>query len=223
MANGISQPFRKRLDDNQVRIKSFSITFYGKDKLQFYLKQMYASNHFDKKEMTEWENKPKATKDNFNKSKIYFEVLVRDYKVYEQNSSSTANKYNFVSANQATKADCSDKLCQYIAGFAQAAETQEDLAANIRDRTKALTDAMALQIKTISDQIAQPTKAMANKQNVSSGGGGGNGSGHGGGKDKGRAKRKIVQYTKPCNMGCYCLLHCFHQAGKNHTSATCQW
>ena len=81
MANGISQPFRKRLDDNQVRIKSFSITFSGKDKLQFYLKQMYASNHFDKKEMTEWENKPEATKDNFNKSKIYFEGLVWNYKV----------------------------------------------------------------------------------------------------------------------------------------------
>jgi hypothetical protein len=45
--------FGKRLDDNQVRIKRFGITISDKDKLQFYLKKINASNHFDKKEMTE--------------------------------------------------------------------------------------------------------------------------------------------------------------------------
>jgi hypothetical protein len=38
-----------RLDDNQVRIKRYGITISNKDKLQFYLKQMYSSNHFNKK------------------------------------------------------------------------------------------------------------------------------------------------------------------------------
>jgi hypothetical protein len=49
-----------------VRIERFGITISNEDKLQFYLKQMYASNHFDKKEMTEWENKPEAIKNDFN-------------------------------------------------------------------------------------------------------------------------------------------------------------
>jgi hypothetical protein len=81
--------FGKRLDNNQVRIKRFGITISNEDKLQFYLKQMYASNHFDKKEMTEWENKPEAIKHNFNYAKTYFEGLIRDYKVYEQYSGGT--------------------------------------------------------------------------------------------------------------------------------------
>ncbi len=71
---------------------------------------------------------------------------------------------------------------------------------------------MSAQIKAMADQIAQLTKAMANKENMpnsggngggsSNGGGGGGGSGSGGGggggglrdREKGRAQ---VQYTKP--------------------------
>ncbi len=179
--------FGKRLDDNQVHIKRFGITISDKDKLQFYHKQMYASNHFDKEEMTEWENKPEAIKNDFNNAKTYFEGLVRDYEVYEQNSGGTAGKYNFKSANQATKANCSNELSQYIAGIAQAAVKQEEQAANIHDSTKASTDAMAAQIKAMSDQIAPFTKAMANKENApnSSSSGGGSGSSGGRGRDKG--------------------------------------
>jgi hypothetical protein len=61
---------------------------------------MYASNHFDKKEMTEWENKNIAIKDDFDKAKLYFEGLVKDYKVYAQNSGGTAGKHNFDSVRR---------------------------------------------------------------------------------------------------------------------------
>ncbi len=218
--------FGKRLNDNQVSIERFGITISDEDKLQFYLEQMYASNHFDKKEMTMWENKPKAIKNDFNDAKTYFEGLVWDYEVYKQNSGGTAGKHNFESANQATKADCGNELCQYIAGIAQAAVKQEEHAANIRDSTKVSTDAMAAQIKTMFDQIAQLTKAMANKENApngssSGGGSGSSGSSGGRGRDKGQARYVAVQYTKPRNMGSFCSLHGFHPAGKNHTSATC--
>jgi hypothetical protein len=135
--------FGKRLDDNQVHIKCFGITISNEDKLQFYLEQIYASNHFDKKEMSEWENKPEAIKNNFNNTKTYFEGLIRDYKVYKQNSGGSAGKHNFKSANQATKANCGNELCQYIVGIAQAAVKPEEQATNIRDSTKASTDAMA--------------------------------------------------------------------------------
>ncbi len=186
---------------------------------------MYASNHFDKKEMTEWENKPEAIKNNFNDKKTYFEGLVRDYKVYKQNSSSTAGKHNFKSANQATKANCGNELHQYIVGIAQAAVKQEEQAANIRDSTKVSTNAMAAQTKAMSDQIAQLTKAMVNKENAQNGSssGGGSGSSGGRGRNKGQARYVAMQYTKPCSMGSNCSMHGFHPAGKNNTSATCTW
>jgi hypothetical protein len=46
--------FGKCLNNDQVRIERFGITISSKDKLQFYLEQMYTSNHFNKKEMMEW-------------------------------------------------------------------------------------------------------------------------------------------------------------------------
>ncbi len=178
-----------------------------------------------KKEMTEWENKPDTTKNNFNDAKTHFEGLVRDYKVYEQNSGGTASKHNFKSANQATKANRGNELHQYIAGIAQAAVKQEKQAANIHDSTKASTGAKAAQIKAMSDQIAQLTKAMANKENAPNGSssGGGSGSSSGRGRDKGQARYIAVQNIKPRSMGSYCSLHGFHPAGENHTSATCTW
>ncbi len=155
---------------------------------------MYASNHFDKKEMSEWENKPEAIKNNFNNAKTYFKGLVQDYKVYEQNSGGTAGKHNFESANQATEADHGDELYQYIARTAQAAVKQEEQATNIHDSTKASTDAMAAQIKAMSDQITQLTKAMANKENAPNGSssGGCSGSSGGRGRDKGQARYVAV-------------------------------
>jgi len=170
---------------------------------------MYASNHFDKKEMTEWENKIIAIKDDFDKAKLYFEGLVKDYEVYAQNSNGTAGKHNFESTNQAIDADAGVGLQKYITGIAQAAVTQEEQAANIRDSSKASSDAMAPQIKTMSDQIAQLTKKLDNKENTPNGGGGGGGGGGSGGggsrggsggggglRDRGRG-RVAIQYKKP--------------------------
>jgi hypothetical protein len=81
---------------------------------------------------------------------------------------------------------------------------------------------MAKQIKAMSDQIAQLTKAMANKENAPNGCSS-SGSSGGRGRDKGQARYVAVQYTKPRSMGSYCSLHGFHPASKNHTSATCTW
>jgi hypothetical protein len=45
--------FGKHLYNNQTRIEHFGISISDKDKLQFYLEQMYPSNTFNKKEMTD--------------------------------------------------------------------------------------------------------------------------------------------------------------------------
>jgi hypothetical protein len=107
--------FGKDLDNNQTRIKHFGITISDKDKLQFYLEQMYASNSFDKKEMTKWENKPEITKNNFDKAKLYFEGLVKDYETYEQNSGGMMGKSKYKSVNQAKEAKQGNELREYIA------------------------------------------------------------------------------------------------------------
>jgi hypothetical protein len=180
--------FGKRLDNDQVRSKQYGITISNKDKLQFYLEQMYSSNHFNKKEMTEWENKPEADKNDFGKAKTSFEGLVKDYEIYEQNSGGTVGKNNYERAFQTTNANSGDELRKYIAGIAQAAVAQEEQAANIRDSMKASTDAMVTQIKTLADQIAALTRAMANKENIPNGGSKGSGGGGGGGGGSSRGK-----------------------------------
>jgi hypothetical protein len=83
----------------------------------------------------------------------------------------------------------------------------------------AVTDAMAAQIKAMSDQIAQLTKAMANKENAPNR----SGSSGGIGRYKVQARYVTVQYTKPRSMDSYRSSHGFHPAGENHTSATCTW
>jgi hypothetical protein len=73
-------------------------------KLQFYLEQMYSCNQFHQTQRTARENKTKAIKTGWTEMKQYFKGLVRNFKIYKQNSGGTTGKSNFESANQATKA-----------------------------------------------------------------------------------------------------------------------
>ena len=56
--------FGKRLNNEQIRIERFGVTISNKDKLQFYLEQMYACNQFNRTQMTTWENKDEAIKND---------------------------------------------------------------------------------------------------------------------------------------------------------------
>ncbi len=78
---------------------------------------------------------------------------------------------------------------------------------------------MTVQIKAMLDQIAQLTKAIANKENAPKGGGVGNSGSSS--RNKGQARCEYVQYDKPHTMGSYFSSHGFHPAGVNHTSTTC--
>jgi hypothetical protein len=85
-----------------------------KDKLQFYLEQMYDSNHFNKNEMLDWEKQPTATKMDYNAAKNYFEALVKATDTYVMNAGggiTGRNKYE--SANQL--ADYGKEIWEYIA------------------------------------------------------------------------------------------------------------
>ncbi len=68
--------FGMKLNKEQARIDRLGIVISDKDKLQFYMEPIYASNCFDKKEFVDWENKPINIKEDYNKAKFYFEGLV---------------------------------------------------------------------------------------------------------------------------------------------------
>jgi hypothetical protein len=104
--------FGMKLDKEQARIDRLRVIISNKDKLQFYMEQIYASNCFDKKEMMDWQNKPIHIKDNYNKAKTYFEGLVRDFKTYTLNSDINSSKLGYKSASQ--MADIGNEIQKYI-------------------------------------------------------------------------------------------------------------
>jgi hypothetical protein len=58
--------FKKHLNDNQRALVRSKVTIADKDKLQFYLEEMYDSNHFDKNEMLDCEQQITAIKTNYS-------------------------------------------------------------------------------------------------------------------------------------------------------------
>ena len=86
-------------------------------------------------------------------------------------------------------------------------------AANTMGKTNEL-DAMAAQIKALTDTVAKLVSKENKNPNV---GGGGEKTG-----DRDRESRR-PQATKLRNMGAYCHSHSFHPVGANHNSTTCGW
>jgi hypothetical protein len=77
--------FGMKLDKEQSQLDWLGILISDEDKLQFYLKQIYASNCFNKTEMVTWESKPIIVKDDYTQAKAYFKNLVKDFETYTQN------------------------------------------------------------------------------------------------------------------------------------------
>ena len=127
-----------------------------KDKLQFYLEQIYDSNIFDKAKMMKWEQKPFATKTNYMRAKDYFKVRVKAHDKYIQNSGSTmAGRNNYNSTNN--MADIGDEIKDYIAEIASTSITNNDAVANMHKANKskvAKFTVMAAQIKQLTTTSA---------------------------------------------------------------------
>jgi hypothetical protein len=121
--------FGMKLDKEQARIDRLGVVISDKDKLQFYMEQIYASNCFDKKEMVDWENKPVNVKDDYDQAKLYFEGLVRDFETYTQNSGEHSKK-GYESANQ--MADVGDEIRKYIQEIASASVVSNKKQPNLQ-------------------------------------------------------------------------------------------
>ena len=126
--------FGKRLDDDQKALIRSDVTIPNNDKLQFYLKEIYDSNKFDKQDMLTWEQSSAIIKTNFDQTKAYFEKIVKATNIYEQNTGSNStwcNKYK--SANQ--MANYSNKLQEWIQQIASNGANNE-FAANTQATDK---------------------------------------------------------------------------------------
>jgi hypothetical protein len=202
--------FGLKLDKEQKLLKLLGIYIRDKDKIQFYMEKIYASNMFDKKEMVNWENKLFLIKHDYNKATLYFKNLVKDFKTYTQNSSGTSSKQGYKSANMA--ANVGNKLRRYIQEIVSAAAAGKESAANISKETKtkdAHICAMTMQIKTLTDAIAALMKSLANKGNTPPNTGNMNSV----------TTNRTFNWT--CNMGAYCWSHGNHPVGAKHTSCSC--
>jgi len=178
---------------------------------------MYTWNQFDQTQMMTWENKDEAINNDWTMAKQYFDGLVHDFEVYEQNSGGTADKNKYESANHAADAAKGDELRQYIAQIAAAAvakeEKHDELAASIHNTTQKKMDEMAAQLKSLHNTVAKLTLALANKENEGGNGGGGSGGGI----------REKKPYGKTHFMGSYCWSHGWHPVVENHDSAMCNF
>jgi hypothetical protein len=198
--------FGKCLDDDQQTLIHSNVTIADEDKLQFYLEQMYNSNHFNKNDMLEWEKQHNTTKTNYNSAKDYFEALVKATDTYKQNAGGgIAGRNKYKSAYQL--ADYGDKIHEYIAKIARAPAS----AANANATTNQFK-AMVAQIKALTNAI---TQLAGTKENTNLNARGG----YGGGNRENRSQ----QLKKVRNMGGYCHSHGFHPISTNHDSMTCKW
>ncbi len=220
--------FRLKLDKKQSQQDQLGIIISKDNKLQFYLKQTYASNCFNQTWMVTWENTPIIVKDDYTQAKAYFENLVKDFETYTQNSGGESEKMGYESANQ--MADVGNEIRKYIQDITSATvvdkrRTAENLA-NINEASRAKDaqiDSIAAQIKFLTNTIALLSKSLANKEKNSSGGkvGGGNGSRRNGGDDSGLGGKDVFIPTR--NMGGYCWSRRHHPVGMKHNSHTCTY
>ncbi len=200
--------FGKRLGDDQHALIWSDVMIADKDKLQFYLEQMYDSNHFDKSKMLAWEKQPTATKTDYDAAKNYFEALVKATDTYEMNAGGgTTGRNKYKSANQL--ADYGNEIWEYIAKIAGVSASSQ--AANSDATTKQVAE-MAAQIKALTEAVTQLAAMKENTNpNATRVNGGGN-------HEIRRPQRKKLR-----NMGEYCSSHGFHPVGAGHNSKTCRW
>jgi hypothetical protein len=82
--------FGKHLNDNKKALVRLDVTIPDGNKLQFYLKEIYDRNKFDKQDMLTWEQSSAIIKTNFDQTKAYFEKIVKATNIYEQNTGSNS-------------------------------------------------------------------------------------------------------------------------------------
>jgi len=88
--------YERALDKNQITCLDLGVPINDSDKVQIYMENMYMSDMFEERDMTEWEEKPEADKD-WATAKTYFGSLFKKRKKY--NSDMKARGAGFESAN----------------------------------------------------------------------------------------------------------------------------
>ncbi len=155
--------FGKRLNNNQRALVWSDVTIANNNKPQFYMEEIYNSNHFNKQEMLTWEQQSTATKTDYDLARAYFERIVKATNIFKQNTGEgTAGRNCYKSANQL--ADVGNKLRRHIQQIASAgAANATDMASNLQTKEKLTT--MEAEIKKMTPTIAAMAAMMGNNEN----------------------------------------------------------
>ena len=103
--------FGRRLTREQHELRRQNVTIMDSDKLQHYLEQIYVSNIFDRRELTDWEKKPKKDK-TYTHVLQYFQGIVAGIELFEERRGGTAKKVRYKSA--AAMEDSKEKVGREI-------------------------------------------------------------------------------------------------------------
>ena len=231
--------FATRLDREQKELARQKVIITNDDQLQHYILEMYDSNQFDRKELTDWEKKDEYNK-TWDEATEYFEDIVADIDAYDENRGGTAKKARFESAANMAEKEAEEQvgreICDYIEGLASRSEQDKETMAQLTAQTESLNAIQATlkvqlaakdetikqltaQVKTLTDSIATLTKSFA-------------------GDDGSRKRKKTGPATRPAikceactencppwllkmanmNMGGYCWTCGHNPIGKGHTS-----
>jgi hypothetical protein len=155
--------FGMKLVKEQNQQNWLGIIISNKDKLEFYLKQIYATNCFDKTEMVTWENKPIIIRDNYTQAKAYFKNLVKDFQTYMQNSGGKTWKMGYESANH--MADVGNEIRKYIQDIASATVADKERTAENLANISEASRAKNAQIDSIRAQISSSPTPLHFSQN----------------------------------------------------------
>ena len=111
------------MDDNQAVLAANNIPILDKDRLQFFIKQMYKSKNFVHEQYVTWEKRLTPAK-TWARDKDYFQELTNDIDEYKANIRGTEKCTRFESTANAEKGD--DNLCQYFNSLAEVATADKE-------------------------------------------------------------------------------------------------
>lgn len=124
--------FGQRLSQEQRELRQQNVTITDSDKLQHYLVQMYVSDMFDRRELTDWEKKSTDDRTYTNALK-HFQGIATYIKLLKENRGGTSKKvcYKSAAAVEDAKEKVGRKIRHYIEGLVSQKEQDKETMAQM--------------------------------------------------------------------------------------------
>ena len=160
--------FIKRLNEEQTTLAEDNIRISVEDKLQHFLEEMYDSALFERRDYSEWENRPDEEKD-WDEATEYYQGLIDAMDSFNENIGGTAKRAKFESA--AHVKDETEKDDAALNAFLQSQSTTTELVqavtsnqtnmATIQTEMQSMLQSLSSQLKASNAQIAASNSQIA--------------------------------------------------------------